>query len=188
MSIATLNPMAVVPFTPKDEPRFEIVDGVLREKPPMGFFANILASFLATSINNFAMPKRLGMAVAETTYQREAKNSRRPDVSYFELAKFPSLEVLLQDPPVIDREPNLAIEVVSPSNTIAEMDDRIAYFFKTGVQLVWVVHPQSKQVCVYQSTKDCRILEISDVLDGGKVLPGFMLPLTELFNLPSLLS
>ena len=154
----------------------------------MGFFANVLASFLATSINSFALPKRLGMAVAETTYQREAKNSRRPDVSYFELAKFPSLEVLLQDPPVIECEPNLAIEVVSPSNTIAEMDARIAHFFKTGVLLVWVVHPQSKQVCVYRSTKDCDILEIGDILDGGIVLPGYSLPLNELFNLPSLLS
>ena len=92
MSTATLGPIAVVPPIPSDEPRFEIVDGVLKEKPPMGFYANILASFLATSINNFALPKRLGMAVNETTYQREPKNSRRPDVSYFELAKFPSLE------------------------------------------------------------------------------------------------
>ena len=188
MSTVTLDPITVIPSMTKDERRFEIVDGVLREKPSMGFFANILASFLATSINTFAMPKRLGMAVAETAYQREAKNSRRPDVSYFEIAKFPSLEVLLQDPPVVECEPNLAIEVVSPSNTIAEMDDRIAHFFKTGVQLVWVVHPQSKQVCVYQSTKDCKILEMGDVLDGGKVLPGYSLSLTELFNLPSILS
>ena len=188
MSTATLNPTAVVPSIPRDMPRSEIVDGVLKEKPPTGFFANILASFLATSINTFTLPKRLGMAICETAYQREAKNSRRPDVSYFELAKFPSLEVLLQDPPVCDREPNLAIEVVSPSNTIAEMDERIAHFFRTGVQLVWVVHPQSKQVCAYLSTKDCKIIEIGDVLDGGKVLPGYSLPLIELFNLPSLLS
>jgi Uma2 family endonuclease len=188
MSTANVNPIAIVPSLPRDEPRSEIVDGVLKEKPPMGFFANILASFLATSINTFALPKRLGMAINETAYQREAKNTRRPDVSYFELAKFPSLELLRQDPPVIEREPNLAIEVVSPSNTIAEMDERIAHFFKTGVQLVWVVHPQSKQVCIYQSTKDCKILEMGDVLDGGKVLPGFSLPLTDLFNLQNLLS
>lgn len=188
MSTAILSPRAVPPLLPRDEPRFELIDGVLKEKPPMGFFANILASFLATSINTFALPKRLGMAINETAYQREAKNTRRPDVAYFELAKFPSLEVLLQDPPVFDREPNLAIEVVSPSNTIAEMDERIAHFFNTGVQLVWVVHPQSKQVYVYQSTKDCKILGIGDVLDGDKVLPGYALPLIELFNLPSLLS
>ena len=154
----------------------------------MGFFANILASFLATSINTFALPKRLGMAICETAYQREAKNTRRPDVSYFELAKFPSLELLLQDPPVCEREPNVAIEVVSPSNTIAEMDQRIEHFFDTGVQLVWIVHPQSKRIYVYESTKICTILEIGDTLDGGKVLPGYSLPLTELFNLPSLLS
>jgi Uma2 family endonuclease len=145
MSTAILHPIATAPSLPTDGRRFEIIDGVLKEKPPIGFFANILASFLATAINNFALPKKLGMAIAETTYQREGKNTRRPDVSYFEVAKLPALEVLLQDPPVIEREPNLAIEVVSPSNTIAEMDDRIAFFFKTGVELVWVVHPQNKQ-------------------------------------------
>lgn len=187
MSTAMLNPIAVATSFPMDEPRYEIVDGVLKEKPPMGLFANILASYLATAINSFALPKRLGMAINETTYQLEEKNSRRPDVSYYEFAKFPSLDILLQDPPVFEREPNLAIEVVSPSNTVAEMDDRIAHFFKTGVQLVWVVHPQSKQVCVYQSTKDCKILEMDDVLDGGQVLPGFALPLAELFSVSRLL-
>lgn len=186
MSTATLTPI-IAPPAIRDKPRFEIIDGVAREKPPIGFFANILASYLATSINTFALPRRLGMAVNETAYQREPKNMRRPDVSFFELAKFPTLEVLLQDPPVIECEPNLAIEVVSPSNTIAEMDQRIAHFFKTGVLLVWIVHPQSEQVCVYRSTKDCTILELGDVLDGGIVLPGYSLSLAELFHLPGLL-
>ena len=188
MSIATINPIAPAPFTPKDTPLCELVDGVLKEKTPMGLFANILATILATSINTFAIPKRLGMAINETAYQRDAKNTRRPDVSYYELSKLPSLEVLLEDPAVFDREPNLAIEVVSPTNTIAEMDKRIAHFFKTGIQLVWIVHPQSKQVHVYHSTKDCKILDIGDVLDGGVVLPGYSLPLHDLFHLPSLLS
>jgi Uma2 family endonuclease len=188
MSTATLNPVAVASPAPMDEPLFEIVDGVLREKPPMGLFANILASFLATAINTFALPKRLGMAINETTYQVQAGNTRRPDVSYYEFAKFPSREVLVQDPPNFDCSPNLAIEVISPTNTVAEMDRRIDHFFSTGVQLVWVVHTQSKRIHVYASTKDCKILEIGDVLDGGKVLPGFSLPLSDLFNLPSLLS
>src|SRR5262249_49954932 len=126
MSTAILD--LVSPHLP-DEPRYEIIDGVLKEKPPMGFYANILASFLATSINMFALPKRLGMAVAESTYQREPKNTRRPDVSYFEVAKFPSSQTLLEDPPVAECEPNLAIEVISPSNTVAEMDKRIEHFF-----------------------------------------------------------
>jgi Uma2 family endonuclease len=188
MSMATLNPIAVVSPALMDEPLFEIVDGVRKEKHPMGLFANILASFLATAINTFALPKRLGMAINETTYQLDGQNSRRPDVSYFEFAKFPTLEVLVQDPPNFDCAPNLAIEVVNPSNTIAEMDRRIDHFFNTGVQLVWVVHPQSRKVHVYESTKSCKILEVGDVLEGGKVLPGFALALSDLFNLPSLLS
>jgi Uma2 family endonuclease len=188
MATGTLSPIAAGPLATKDEPRIEIVNGVRTEKSPMGLFANILASFLATSINTFALPKRMGMSINETPYQIEEDNLRRPDVSYFEFSKFPTLDVLMHDPPAFEREPNLTIEVVSPTNTIAEMNERIAHFFKTGVQLVWVVLPQSKQVYVYESTTDCKILEMSDILDGGKVLPGYTLPLVELFNLPSLLS
>lgn len=188
MSIATLNPIAAASLPSMDEPLFEIIDGVMKEKPPMGLFANILASFLANAINNFTLPKRMGMAINETPYQIDAKNTRRPDVSYYEFAKFPSLEVLIQDPPNFECSPNLAIEVISPSNTVAEMDERIDYFFNTGVQLVWVIHPQSEQVYVYVSKKDCKILEVGDVLDGGKVLPGFTLPVAELFNIADFLS
>jgi Uma2 family endonuclease len=182
-----LKPVAAVPSLPNDGRRFEIVDGILKEKPPMGMFANILASFLATAINSFSLPKRLGMAIAETAYQLEPRNARRPDVSYYEFAKFPSVEVLYEDPPAFECSPNLAIEVISPSNTVAVIDKRIEHFFATGVKLAWIVHPQSKQVHVYESPTDCKILKVGDVLDGEKVLPEYSLSLAELFNVSSLL-
>ena len=186
MATATL-PIAPARLTPEQlEPPFEMIDGVPREKPPVGLFANILATYLATAINNFSLPKKLGMAINETTHKVDDKNSRRPDVSYVEFSKLPAWEILLDAPPLLESAPNVASEGVSPSNTIAEMDTRIEDFFSSGVQLVWVVHPQSKQIYVYESTKDCRILEVGDVLDGGKVLPGFTLPLAEIFNVASL--
>jgi Uma2 family endonuclease len=189
MSIALLNPADSPTLIPElVEPPFELIDGVPKEKPPMGFFANVLATYLSTAINHFALPKKLGMAINETTYKANDKNSRRPDVSYVEFSKFPPLETLQDDPPLLDCAPNLAIEVVSPTNTIAEMDKRIDYFFKSGVQLVWVIHPQSKRVHVYESTTDCDILAVGDVLDGGKVLTGFSLPVAELFNVASFFS
>ena len=187
MSIATLNPTSPARLTPEQlEPPFEMIDGVPKEKHPMGLFANILATYLSTAINNFALPKKLGMAINETTYKVNENNSRRPDVSYVEFAKLPAWEILLDDPPLLECAPNVAIEIVSPTNTIPEMDTRIENFFTSGVQLVWVVHPQSKQIYIYESTKNCKILEIGDVLDGGKVLPGFSLPLAEIFNVASL--
>lgn len=187
MSVATLNPTAPARLLPEQlDPPLELIDGVPKEKPPMGLFANILATFLSTAINNFAAPKKLGMAINETTHKVDERNSRRPDVSYVEFAKLPAWEILLEDPPLLECAPNVAIEIISPTNTIAEMDTRIENFFTSGVQLVWVVHRQSRQVYVYASTKNCKILEIDDVLDGGKVLPGFTLPLAELFNGPNL--
>src|SRR5437016_3441989 len=103
MSVATLNPTAPARLMPEQlEPPFEMFDGIPKEKPPMGLFANILATFLSTAINNFAVPKKLGMAINETTHKVDDKNSRRPDVSYVEFAKLPAWEILLEDPPLLE--------------------------------------------------------------------------------------
>ena len=111
MSVATLNPTAPARLMPEQlEPPFEMVDGIPKEKPPMGLFANILATFLSTALNNFAVPKKLGMAINETTHKVDDQNSRRPDVSYVEFAKLPAWEILLEDPPLLECAPNVAIE------------------------------------------------------------------------------
>jgi len=186
MATATLS-TAPQRFTPEQlEPLFELIDGVPREKTPMGLFANVLASYLASAINQFSLPKKLGMAINETPYKVNDKNSRRPDVSYVEFAKFPALEVLIEDPPLLEFSPNIAVEVVSPSNTVSEMEKRIVHYFATGVQVVWIVHPQMSRIYVYETAKACKILEINDVLDGGNVLPGFSLKLCDLFSIPGI--
>ena len=142
----------------------------------MGFFANILASFLATSINTFTLPKRLGMAINETAYQREPKNLRRPDVSYFELAKFPSLEVLFQDPPVIDREPNLAIEVVSEDEPDRQRDlvTKREEYARAGIAEYWIVDPQEHQITVL--TLEGQTYRVHGEFGRGSVATSVLLP------------
>jgi Uma2 family endonuclease len=81
-----------------------------------------------------------------------------------------------------DVVPNLAIEVVSPTDSVEELEQKIAEYFRSGVQLVWVVHPTRSKIHVYDSTTQIRVLSRNDVLDGGTVVPGFRLPLAELFT------
>ena len=77
--------------------------------------------------------------------------------------------------------PDLAVEVLSPSNTAQEMDEKVALYFAAGSRLVWVFNPKRHTVAVYRSPLDVRILGEKDALDGGDILPGFTLDLSKLF-------
>jgi Uma2 family endonuclease len=78
--------------------------------------------------------------------------------------------------------PDLAVEVVSPSNSAFEIKRKIREYFAAGVRLVWVVYPDETHVECYDSPTSVRILDRSQTIDGGDVLPGFQLALTDLFE------
>jgi Uma2 family endonuclease len=71
--------------------------------------------------------------------------------------------------------------VLSPGNTVQEIDEKVAMFFAAGSRLVWVFNPKRRTAAVYRSPLDVRLLGEGDALDGGDVLPGFTLDLSKLF-------
>lgn len=77
--------------------------------------------------------------------------------------------------------PDLCVEVISPHDVADEIETRISEYFEAGVRLVWAVYPRQERFYVYDTPSQVRRLTRSDTLDGGAVLPGFQLPLTELF-------
>jgi Uma2 family endonuclease len=78
--------------------------------------------------------------------------------------------------------PELAVEIISESNSANEIVVKLSDYFKAGVQRVWVVYPETRQVYVYTSSISVQILPDTAVLDGGDLIPGFRLPLSELFG------
>jgi Uma2 family endonuclease len=77
--------------------------------------------------------------------------------------------------------PDLAVEVVSPSNTAAEILDKVADYLDAGSRLVWVVEPTGRRVTVYRSRNEIHLLQEDGALDGYDVLPGFSVPVAEIF-------
>ncbi len=75
----------------------------------------------------------------------------------------------------------MLVEVMSPSNTAREMEEKVALYFGAGARAVWVFNPKKKSVAVYASPSDVRVLGEHDTLEGGEVLPGFRLELSKLF-------
>ena len=78
--------------------------------------------------------------------------------------------------------PDLAVEVMSPSNTTREMEEKVALYFGAGARAVWVFNPKKKTAAVYVSPSDVRVLNEQETLEGGEVLPGFRLELSKLFS------
>jgi len=77
--------------------------------------------------------------------------------------------------------PDLAIEVVSPGDTVNEVDEKVQDWLGTGVRLVWIVNPEPRTVTVYATGQPPRILSETEQIDGGDVIPGFRLPIHEIF-------
>jgi Uma2 family endonuclease len=78
--------------------------------------------------------------------------------------------------------PDLAVEVLSASNTAQEMNRKLQEYFAAGTQLIWYVDPEAQGITVYTAPEQWIELGIEDVLDGGNVLPGFQLSIRELFD------
>jgi len=86
------------------------------------------------------------------------------------------------DVPVWDMVPDLAIEVVSPSNSAFAVQRKVHDYFKAGVTRVWVVYPEQAEVYIYSTPQQVQVVGVGQELDGGDLLPGFRLPVAVLFE------
>jgi Uma2 family endonuclease len=157
----------------------ELIDGVLVEKP-MGFNESMLAHFVGVKIDAFVRPRNLGIVTGEAgTMRLLSRRVRAPDVSFVSWNRLPG-----RRPPAVpipDLVPDLAVEVLSESNTPKEMAIKRQEYFGGGTQLVWEIDPDTRTARAYTASDVFTPLTAADALDGGPVLPGFILPLAEVF-------
>ncbi|MDR3635234.1 MAG: Uma2 family endonuclease [Isosphaeraceae bacterium] len=177
--MATVTP----PDTVADEPLYEVVDGEVVEKPAMGAYSTWLASIFHDALSPWVRERQLGRVVTEMLFRiNRAKDlQRRPDVAFVSFERWPQHQPI-PDEPAWDVVPDLAIEVVSRSNSAAEVQVKIRDYFKAGVRQVWVVYPTTREVYAFDSPTSVRILERANVLDGTPLLAGFLFPLASLFE------
>jgi Uma2 family endonuclease len=159
---------------------FELVDGTLVEKA-MGYPESFLALFLGGLLNAFVIPRNLGIVTGPDGMMRLYPGLvREPDLAFVAWNRIPGGRVPTE--PIAGFAPDLAVEVLSPSNTKAEMARKRREYFEAGVRLVWEVDPRARVVEVYESPEHSTRLDESQTLEGGDVLPGFALPLADLFG------
>ncbi|MBY0457780.1 MAG: Uma2 family endonuclease [Gemmataceae bacterium] len=169
----------------EDRDHYEIVDGQRVELPPMSVDSQVLASRLARHLSNHGVAHDLGEACVEVLFKLplEKERNRKPDVAFVPYSRW-SKGTPFPTTNAWDVLPDLCVEVVSPNDLADEIETKIEEYFQAGVRLVWVVYPRHERFYVYESASQIRRLTRADLLDGGPVLPGFALPLSELFLQP----
>ena len=165
---------------PENQDRlFELINGEIVEKMPTETHGMIQAE-LARVLGNFVKAGKLGRVVTETRHhaQGDDHSDLLPDVA------FTSRERLL--PPVdegaVQQMPDLAIEIQSPNDSLRKMRAKADYYLAHGSRMVLLVIPKKHLVEVCTSD-DIQILTEADTLDGGDVLPGFTLPVRDIFDI-----
>ena len=158
----------------------ELVDGVLVDKP-VGFHESLLATLVIRLIGRFLDKHDLGHVLGADAMLRLAPGLvRLPDVSFFSWDRFPDRR--LPTTQIAALTPDLAVEVLSPSNTRLEMTRKLHEYFAGGCRLAWYFPYHQRVVRVYTDAATVRTFHDDDVLDGGDVLPGFTLRLRDLFD------
>lgn len=158
----------------------EMYDGVIVEKP-MGYFESWIGMILGAKIMTYLEGNDLGILTGEKAPLWVAPDQmREPDLAFFAWSKFPGR--VLPRNPILDHVPDLAIEILSGSNTVGEMERKRREYFAGGATLVWEIDPADRTARVYTSVDQFTELRDGDCLDGGTVLPGFSVSLAELFE------
>ena len=164
-----------------DGGRIELVAGELARMSPTGGAHGALAVRIGRLLDEYVEANDLGVCCgAETGFilERDPDTVRAPDAAVVLSSRVPASGVPAGYWPFA---PDLAVEVVSPSDRLADVHVKIAEYFAAGTRLVWLVEPETRMVHVYRSQQQVEVLGTEDDLEGGDVLPGFQCPVRRLF-------
>lgn len=160
---------------------YELIAGELRTMSPTGGTHGFVTARLTIAIGHHVEAHDLGMMFgAECAFKVKTNPDTviAPDVAFVRYEKIATVENIDKFLPFA---PDLAIEVLSPSNTVSEIDEKIELFLAAGTQAVWIVNPRRRTVTIHPQQNAPRILTEDDTLFDEDILPGFRYELSRLF-------
>jgi Uma2 family endonuclease len=166
---------------PEDGYIHEVVNGELVMSPKNNYQHGDICAQLLIALGTYASTHRLGAVWDSSTgFWMRNRNCRAPDISFISKGRLRGFK--RSSTQFFPGAPDLAVEVLAPSNTPAEIDNRLKDFFASGTQLAWIIHPKEQFVEVCHSPIQRKIFGPAAVLDGEQLLPGFQFPIGELFK------
>ncbi len=158
---------------------FELVDGLIEAMTPPGTDESALIERLAAALGQFAMTRKAGrIIVGGSGFMLAPDTVRVPDIGFISAARVIDLPANRFYPGA----PDLAVEIITPGDEVNTVRYKVLQLLDAGTPLLWLVYPTLNMVDVFRSVNTVDIITIDDTLDGGDVLPGFVLPLRTLFK------
>jgi Uma2 family endonuclease len=168
-----------------DGDNYELVDGFLVKRNP-GARASYVGGQTFAILRNFCRANHLGWVfpagASYCCFPDAPGTVRKPNASLVRMGRFPG-EMVPEGHILI--APDLAVEVLSPSDTVYAVDQRVEEYRRAGVRLVWVINPKTQTVRVYRADGSGIILGAANELTGEDVLPGFRCRVADLFRTPA---
>ncbi|HET7745705.1 MAG TPA: Uma2 family endonuclease [Vicinamibacteria bacterium] len=178
MSSARITDQELVQL-PKDGNKYEVVDGELVVSP-VGFRHELIVARVIALLARFVEEHHLGRVVGpDALYVLPGGNRRGPDGSFVAAARLATVPPGTVFPEIA---PDLAVEVLSPSDSMKRVLDKVGEYLDAGVRLVWVIDPAKRQAAVYRTATEVRYVDDSGTLEGEDVLPGFRCALSGILD------
>jgi len=167
---------------PDDGYRYELIAGELKKMPPAGFEHGACGGQLDAILGHYIREHDLGaIFLAETGFllARDPDTVRAPDIAFLRKERLGERK---RGEAFFPGAPDLAVEVVSPGDTLREVDEKVESWLAAGAAMVWVVNPKWRSVTVYRSPTDIKVLTANYELDGQDVVPGFRCRVGDIFR------
>ena len=164
-----------------DGSRYELYRGELVPMTPVGLEHGRIVIRFGQRLNQYVEANRLGAVGTEVGFHlsQNPHTTLAPDIAFIAQSRVPQGSAAEK---FVEFEPDLAVEVLSPWDTATEITRKIEVYLKAGVRLVWIVDPGTQRVTDYRSLQDVKVLTPDQELDGGDVLPGFRIKVSEIFS------
>lgn len=159
------------------ERRFELINGEVIEKMPTEEHG-VIASNLHGQLFIYLQQNKIGRLIIEGRFKipDDEHNARLPDIAFTRAER--ALPVTKHG--AVPQMPDLAVEIKSPTDSVIAMREKALYYLKNGASMVWLVYPEKATVEIH-TPEDLRVLASDDHIDGGDVLPGFSLLVSDIF-------
>ncbi|MEM7330462.1 MAG: Uma2 family endonuclease [Chloroflexota bacterium] len=167
---------------PPDASRGELVRGEFKPMSPASFHHGTIAHKISLLLGMHILQEKSGVMCAAETGFLIAKNPdtvRAPDAAFVTNEKF---EKFASEKGFFDGAPDLAVEVISPSETAVEIETKIIEYLEAGTQLVWILYPQTQTITIHQAPNIVKKLANQDMLIGDPLFPNFSVPVDEIFG------
>ena len=167
---------------PEDGFRYELVKGELIRMSPTGHEHGVVAMNIAGPLHQHVKSNNLGAVYAAETgfiIEENPDTVRAPDVAFVQKARINEAGKVQG---YWRGAPDLAVGVVSPSDTVSNIEGKVADWLQAGARMVWVVSPKLRTVTVYRSLTEIVMLTEKDTLEGGDCVPGFQVAVAKIFE------